>query len=174
MYSARFRSISSKTSCMAFLLAMGVIFKLVIPPSAMTLPCCDVPAGYRHPDLHPAGPPQRVPARVLPVVAVLHRACRRHRAGCLPRALDAAGPVAGHRHRPLPGAGGIERHFAGRLQHRLLPRRATAPSARSEEHTSELQSPDHLVCRLLLEKKKTQTARTATAQDRQTTHHLDG
>src|SRR5947208_10564296 len=29
---------------------------------------------------------------------------------------------------------------------------ATQP-ARSEEHTSELQSPDHLVCRLLLEKK---------------------
>src|SRR6266487_6757477 len=27
-------------------------------------------------------------------------------------------------------------------------------SARSEEHTSELQSPVHLVCRLLLEKKK--------------------
>src|SRR5258708_21230001 len=36
-------------------------------------------------------------------------------------------------------------------------RSATIPpsgSARSEEHTSELQSPDHLVCRLLLEKKK--------------------
>src|SRR5258708_36415771 len=29
-----------------------------------------------------------------------------------------------------------------------------AASQRSEEHTSELQSPDHLVCRLLLEKKK--------------------
>src|SRR5258708_15586328 len=29
---------------------------------------------------------------------------------------------------------------------------------RSEEHTSELQSPDHLVCRLLLEKKKTRLA----------------
>src|SRR5438552_6903823 len=28
---------------------------------------------------------------------------------------------------------------------------------RSEEHTSELQSPDHLVCRLLLEKKKQPT-----------------
>src|SRR5258708_17017955 len=28
--------------------------------------------------------------------------------------------------------------------------------SRSEEHTSELQSPDHLVCRLLLEKKKKQ------------------
>src|SRR5947208_3677119 len=37
--------------------------------------------------------------------------------------------------------------------------RATDPAPvavhrRSEEHTSELQSPDHLVCRLLLEKKK--------------------
>src|SRR5258708_13899796 len=29
-----------------------------------------------------------------------------------------------------------------------------AAAGRSEEHTSELQSPDHLVCRLLLEKKK--------------------
>src|SRR5438552_10169865 len=29
-----------------------------------------------------------------------------------------------------------------------------ALTTRSEEHTSELQSPDHLVCRLLLEKKK--------------------
>src|SRR5207244_11854668 len=35
-------------------------------------------------------------------------------------------------------------HFATRFQE----------AARSEEHTSELQSPDHLVCRLLLEKKK--------------------
>src|SRR5258708_5716611 len=33
---------------------------------------------------------------------------------------------------------------------------------RSEEHTSELQSPDHLVCRLLLEKKKNRT------------HHITG
>src|SRR5207244_10954032 len=30
----------------------------------------------------------------------------------------------------------------------------TRSRKRSEEHTSELQSPDHLVCRLLLEKKK--------------------
>src|SRR5690348_18023259 len=30
------------------------------------------------------------------------------------------------------------------------------PDERSEEHTSELQSPVHLVCRLLLEKKKIQ------------------
>src|SRR5258708_17421869 len=33
---------------------------------------------------------------------------------------------------------------------------------RSEEHTSELQSPDHLVCRLLLEKKKKKTHMTST------------
>src|SRR5690348_17453613 len=33
---------------------------------------------------------------------------------------------------------------------------------RSEEHTSELQSPVHLVCRLLLEKKKTTTIQRAT------------
>src|SRR6266581_9574839 len=31
------------------------------------------------------------------------------------------------------------------------------PRPRSEEHTSELQSPLHLVCRLLLEKKKNRT-----------------
>src|SRR5258708_14103153 len=35
-------------------------------------------------------------------------------------------------------------------------------SMRSEEHTSELQSPDHLVCRLLLEKKKTRTTERTT------------
>src|SRR5207244_12412732 len=36
-----------------------------------------------------------------------------------------------------------------------VPMRKTGrKSSRSEEHTSELQSPDHLVCRLLLEKKK--------------------
>src|SRR5258708_25032984 len=36
----------------------------------------------------------------------------------------------------------------------LDPLKAKAILMRSEEHTSELQSPDHLVCRLLLEKKK--------------------
>src|SRR5258708_20735438 len=34
------------------------------------------------------------------------------------------------------------------------PRKPVDLVLRSEEHTSELQSPDHLVCRLLLEKKK--------------------
>src|SRR5438552_9787130 len=35
----------------------------------------------------------------------------------------------------------------------------TLEMSRSEEHTSELQSPDHLVCRLLLEKKNTHNVR---------------
>src|SRR5207244_11955366 len=37
----------------------------------------------------------------------------------------------------------------------VINERFANPACRSEEHTSELQSPDHLVCRLLLEKKKT-------------------
>src|SRR2546426_4555237 len=36
----------------------------------------------------------------------------------------------------------------------LRPQSRDAPEVRSEEHTSELQSPCNLVCRLLLEKKK--------------------
>src|SRR5258708_11507752 len=36
---------------------------------------------------------------------------------------------------------------------RVHSRRVGCAPGRSEEHTSELQSPDHLVCRLLLEKK---------------------
>src|SRR5258708_13920963 len=57
---------------------------------------------------------------------------------------------AGELHGQVLGAGGIRRDErqvdlglggGGQLD-------------RSEEHTSELQSPDHLVCRLLLEKKK--------------------
>src|SRR2546429_5323312 len=41
--------------------------------------------------------------------------------------------------------------------HRRLLRLSLAHPKRSEEHTSELQSRLHLVCRLLLEKKKTTT-----------------
>src|SRR5258708_26920875 len=48
--------------------------------------------------------------------------------------------------RDLPAASGIHVKHAGAVLEPQL--------ARSEEHTSELQSPDHLVCRLLLEKKK--------------------
>src|SRR5690606_41892953 len=45
--------------------------------------------------------------------------------------------------------------------------RARVPDARSEEHTSELQSRENLVCRLLLEKKKNQVALAEGQKDRQ-------
>src|SRR5258708_18996303 len=41
--------------------------------------------------------------------------------------------------------------------------RGAPAGLRSEEHTSELQSPDHLVCRLLLEKKKEYLPEAATS-----------
>src|SRR3990170_4738602 len=46
---------------------------------------------------------------------------------------------------PMPGSGGCALDEPG----------CRSSGGRSEEHTSELQSPDHLVCRLLLEKKQT-------------------
>src|SRR2546426_6346873 len=48
-------------------------------------------------------------------------------------------------------------HRPGRRRPRA--RGAPGPGLRSEEHTSELQSPCNLVCRLLLEKKKKSTER---------------
>src|SRR5258708_10963677 len=50
----------------------------------------------------------------------------------------------------------LRRHRASAWPPSSTDRPATPPTVppRSEEHTSELQSPDHLVCRLLLEKKK--------------------
>src|SRR5436305_8993618 len=56
-------------------------------------------------------------------------------------------PLPGGARRPPPGRGG------GPLPGRV---------PRSEEHTSELQSRPHLVCRLLLEKKKRPKPRTTT------------
>src|ERR1039457_7591214 len=50
--------------------------------------------------------------------------------------------------------------FSGAQEHQ-----SERPAGRSEEHTSELQSPCNLVCRLLLEKKKnTKSCQTASAQ----------
>src|SRR5256885_12179864 len=65
----------------------------------------------------------------------------------LPIYLGAQGDGA-HRRRGGSRAGGRE----GRSGRPIRPGRAP----RSEEHTSELQSPCNLVCRLLLEKKKTE------------------
>src|SRR3989442_6915430 len=47
--------------------------------------------------------------------------------------------------------------FGNRSRNLSLPRNEHQLATRSEEHTSELQSRPHLVCRLLLEKKKALT-----------------
>src|SRR5437879_8131627 len=51
-------------------------------------------------------------------------------------------------------------------------RRATA-ERRSEEHTSELQSPMYLVCRLLLEKKKKKMNKTETTRKEKSRHSYE-
>src|SRR5258708_21154632 len=59
--------------------------------------------------------------------------------------------------RILAWCGGAADHERRRYRWQLSSQRRHSWSAappRSEEHTSELQSTDHLVCRLLLEKKK--------------------
>src|SRR5438477_8337538 len=61
----------------------------------------------------------------------------------------------------VAGAGQLVEHLIG-LGHRrigMVTEAAGVSTARSEEHTSELQSHVNLVCRLLLEKKKKDTAR---------------
>src|SRR2546426_3980343 len=55
---------------------------------------------------------------------------------------------------PLPHSAARPAFGGGSREARRRPRRAARPPERSEEHTSELQSPCNLVCRLLLEKKK--------------------
>src|SRR2546422_2061045 len=69
--------------------------------------------------------------------------------------------------RSVPGGHrdlGAVRDAAGAAPRREpFPRDGPPSSARSEEHTSELQSRLHLVCRLLLEKKKKVTAFAQTA-----------
>src|SRR6266581_7325012 len=54
----------------------------------------------------------------------------------------------------LVDAGGELFAMAAACARAEMLRRSPGQEARSEEHTSELQSPVHLVCRLLLEKKK--------------------
>src|SRR5207244_13533592 len=69
--------------------------------------------------------------------------------------------VASERARAIaPSAAGTASKVRARCSSRTVRsvrRRASTSYGRSEEHTSELQSPDHLVCRLLLEKKNEET-----------------
>src|SRR5258705_4650062 len=56
--------------------------------------------------------------------------------------------------RVVRGVGVVKVHPDEEGRHPRLARQAGGRALRSEEHTSELQSLRHLVCRLLLEKKK--------------------
>src|SRR3712207_9049019 len=77
----------------------------------------------------------------LPISRLGHYQPRRHRHG---------GSMEG-------ATRGGERPYARHTRHRgsHVPLRKRGRAGRSEEHTSELQSRQYLVCRLLLEKKKT-------------------
>src|SRR5256885_5683488 len=75
--------------------------------------------------------------------------------GAAPMHFDLNSDGSGYRAIMLPAGGhrepfGVDHLMATRDQHGVL----RSPMDRSEEHTSELQSPWNLVCRLLLEKKK--------------------
>src|SRR5690606_41135466 len=68
-----------------------------------------------------------------------------------------------------PGGGGLPGRAGGRRQGapaRAERRRLPVRQPRSEEHTSELQSREKLVCRLLLEKKKISTSTDKTRSTR--------
>src|SRR5947208_5893550 len=80
-----------------------------------------------------------------PMAKRLEKACKSiasDLSGCLPNTTIAASSRPNTMPHKMPK---MTRFMTKLLPHYL----------RSEEHTSELQSPDHLVCRLLLEKKKT-------------------
>src|SRR3989442_6162183 len=73
--------------------------------------------------------------------------------GCSPiKAVRELGSERRETVRSLSGVGAGDRD-------RTVSRRSEPSSRRSEEHTSELQSRPHLVCRLLLEKKKIYSSR---------------
>src|SRR5690348_17897951 len=93
---------------------------------------------------------RRPPRSTLFPYTTLFRSARAHEAGGLLRGVDVEAArelrrLVGH-HADRPAVDPPEPdHDVGREE---------GVDLRSEEHTSELQSPVHLVCRLLLEKKK--------------------
>src|SRR5258708_6582146 len=129
------------------------------PPRGPGLPAPRARGGGDGAGRHPAPAPRPGDAHRVPGAGVPARARARARGGPAgrrrggdrrrlsahaPVALDGSAPRHRRRDRPLRDA---DRRPHGAACVGQRPRR-------SEEHTSELQSPDHLVCRLLLEKKK--------------------
>src|SRR5258708_22923415 len=80
-------------------------------------------------------------------------------------AVYGGGEPTGEAHARMKGG----MYLAGVIDDATVRPPTEAPNAqeRSEEHTSELQSPDHLVCRLLLEKKKKKTTNSTYIQSQE-------
>src|SRR5438876_3915291 len=99
----------------------------------------------------------RRPTSTLFPYTTLFRSCsRRLRTGGLVRRAH-RGKARGNQRRQSPKMGGRHATHLSAADARVEP-------TRSEEHTSELQSPVHLVCRLLLEKKKSASKTRAARQ----------
>src|SRR3712207_6855928 len=92
---------------------------------------------------------RRPPRSTLFPYTTLFRSCRReHRGRDGARAVAVVRPAQRGQSRPFDADEGV------RARARARGPRVRGRSGRSEEHTSELQSRQYLVCRLLLEKKK--------------------
>src|SRR6476660_9675794 len=86
---------------------------------------------------------------------------RKASSGVIRSTTSAASPFGSQ---PAPTHSRPAANSASAIQSRVWSRREPD---RSEEHTSELQSPDHLVCRLLLEKKKNKITHNTSIQNKQ-------
>src|SRR5690606_41137592 len=127
------------------------------PPYITRPPCPIVPSPTPSHPSSEAGPARHDPispaARLHPPLPYLPL-----RAGSCSRYRSAGGFVACANDARRKGRADDAGDAGRRRRRRLRPVRRPAGS-RSEEHTSELQSRENLVCRLLLEKKKESTAR---------------
>src|SRR3989449_7092618 len=105
----------------------------------------------RYPTVMRAGPASRLAEAVRAVAAASRGTRRRTVVGSSGRRRD---PLAARIDITAAGRGGCLRRVKGEELLGQITGHAIRGNARSEEHTSELQSRLHLVCRLLLEKKK--------------------
>src|SRR5262249_61527831 len=98
------------------------------------------------------------PPRALPSFPTRRSSDLRLVAGAQARQVHRVGTLARHHsHRSAAIGSTLSARRAGtRIARRAIASSRSATDARSEEHTSELQSLTNLVCRLLLEKKKRQ------------------
>src|SRR5207244_13471995 len=75
---------------------------------------------------------------------------------CITRRISSSRPMTGSSFCRRASSVRSRAYFSSDAYVEKYARDLTELARRSEEHTSELQSPDHLVCRLLLENKKRQ------------------